>query len=203
MRLHELFEAQWDTPAARSIEKLAQKNGYHRIGDGWDSTVWIKGGSNEVVKILMPEGKHAYAKNAFLAFYSYCQYNQGNPHLPKFSTPRTFPVGAVNFMFVTMERLQSLDRFYGELVHLLGDLSGMNADWYQTEEELNVYYNDEGVELAENELNRIRGFYETLLDIRNSPEGEGFVWDMHEGNAMFRGNTLVVIDPWVYDTRVR
>lgn len=199
MRLQELLEAQEDTPAARYIEKLARKHGYHPIGSGWDATVWSKDDGGSVIKILMPYGKHSHAKNAFMAFYRYCERNKGNPYLPTFGAPQKFPVGSVPFMFVTMERLDPLDGDEAEYVEILGHMAEGNASWEEADSVSNDYYPVDSKFYED----MLKGFYQTMIDMRRAPEGRGFVWDLHGENAMRRGNTLVITDPWVYDTRKR
>jgi len=170
---------------ARHVKLLnahMQKLGYENIGAGTDAQVFAKE-TGPVKKILMPEsGDISTAENSFLAFYNYCQANARNPHLPKFHQIQdNIELDGERFRQITMERLEEVDPEYEDMLVSMTD--GI----------------EEGKPLDPQYQPYIK-FYQTLKSVMLTGRKLGFENDIitfQSCNIMQRGNTLVIMDPWM------
>jgi len=170
---------------ARHVKLLnahMQKLGYENIGAGTDAQVFAKE-TGPVKKILMPEsGDISTAENSFLAFYNYCQANARNPHLPKFHQIQdNIELDGERFRQITMERLEEVDPEYEDMLVSMTD--GI----------------EEGKPLDPQYRPYIK-FYQTLKSVMLTGRKLGFENDIitfQSCNVMQRGNTLVIMDPWM------
>jgi len=170
---------------ARHVKLLnahMQKLGYENIGAGTDAQVFAKE-TGPVKKILMPEsGDISTAENSFLAFYNYCQANARNPHLPKFHQIQdNIELDGERFRQITMERLEEVDPEYEDMLVSMTD--GI----------------EDGTPLDPQYRPYIK-FYQTLKSVMLTGRKLGFENDIitfQSCNVMQRGNTLVIMDPWM------
>jgi len=170
---------------ARHVKLLnahMQKLGYENIGAGTDAQVFAKE-TGPVKKILMPEsGDISTAENSFLAFYNYCQANARNPHLPKFHQIQdNIELDGERFRQITMERLEEVDPEYEDMLVSMTD--GI----------------EDGTPLDPQYQPHIK-FYQTLKSVMLTGRKLGFENDIitfQSCNIMQRGNTLVIMDPWM------
>ena len=170
---------------ARHVKLLnahMQKLGYENIGAGTDAQVFAKE-TGPVKKILMPEsGDISTAENSFLAFYNYCQANARNPHLPKFHQIQdNIELDGERFRQITMERLEEVDPEYEDMLVSMTD--GI----------------EDGTPLDPQYQPHIK-FYQTLKSVMLTGRKLGFENDIitfQSCNVMQRGNTLVIMDPWM------
>jgi len=170
---------------ARHVKLLnahMQKLGYENIGAGTDAQVFAKE-TGPVKKILMPEsGDISTAENSFLAFYNYCQTNARNPHLPKFHQIQdNIELDGERFRQITMERLEEVDPEYEDMLVSMTD--GI----------------EDGTPLDPQYRPYIK-FYQTLKSVMLTGRKLGFENDIitfQSCNIMQRGNTLVIMDPWM------
>jgi hypothetical protein len=170
---------------ARHVKLLnahMKKLGYENIGAGTDAQVFAKE-TGPVKKILMPEsGDISTAENSFLAFYNYCQANARNPHLPKFHQIQdNIELDGERFRQITMERLEEVDPEYEDMLVSMTD--GI----------------EDGTPLDPQYQPHIK-FYQTLKSVMLTGRKLGFENDIitfQSCNVMQRGNTLVIMDPWM------
>jgi hypothetical protein len=170
---------------ARHVKLLnahMQKLGYENIGAGTDAQVFAKE-TGPVKKILMPEsGDISTAENSFLAFYNYCQANARNPHLPKFHQIQdNIELDGERFRQITMERLEEADPEYEDMLVSMTD--GI----------------EDGTPLDPQYQPYVK-FYQTLKSVMLTGRKLGFENDIitfQSCNIMQRGNTLVIMDPWM------
>lgn len=206
MRIHELIkEAEANTPASQEINQTLINAGYTKLGAGNDSTVWKKNAGN-IIKIIMPDPSDRSrddANDSFIDFYNYVQSHKKNPHLPRFVTIQgqsysKFNINGHTYMQIAMEHLQPIVSNQDNIIldWLTGDSLPFTKSW---EEELKTLEGDwedidtgtifDPVKLTK----RYRDLYNTAKDMRARTSR---MWDLHPGNIMLRGNTLVIIDPW-------
>ena len=131
----------------------------------------------------MPEsGDISTAENSFLAFYNYCQENARNPHLPKFHQIQdNIELDGERFRQITMERLEEVDPEYEDMLVSMTD--GI----------------EDGTPLDPQYQPHIK-FYQTLKSVMLTGRKLGFENDIitfQSCNIMQRGNTLVIMDPWM------
>jgi hypothetical protein len=170
---------------ARHVKLLnthMKKLGYKNIGAGTDAQVFAKE-TGPVKKILMPKsGDISTAENSFLAFYNYCQANARNPHLPKFHQIQdNIELDGERFRQITMERLEEVDPEYEDMLVSMTD--GI----------------EDGTPLDPQYQPYIK-FYQTLKSVMLTGRKLGFENDIitfQSCNIMQRGNTLVIMDPWI------
>lgn len=193
-----------------ALKSILAKNGWRSLGFGVEGAVAEHPQKAYVLKIFTEE-------SAYKHFVEFVQHNSTNPHLPRFSR-YTRQVPGLPYLYVRMEKLTKisestlLKRFMNHLLMmsvmgqshevdmLQSDLEDQVADWllerdYDLPDLLDPDLQSKIFELA--------GGYppDTWTDVldllgNHSQDLELHVWDMHPGNFMRRGNTLVIADPY-------
>lgn len=156
--------------------------------------------------------------SAYDSFINHVEKNQDDENLPKlkskvkelhafFKRPADFPD---KIKYVKMERLTELH--YIDVIpgsQNLKIVDTINHIYY----ELRMHHSDkqifdqltqhEGTELSEETKAIIAGLIKTLEGIRNIPDIRNHMTDLHSGNIMRRGKTIVIIDPISNDDDMR
>lgn len=214
-----LKEAEKYTPASTEIRQTLRKNGYKLLGSGVDATVWAKS-TGDVVKIIMPDdGQGAgSAGDTFMKFYKFCKENQGLENLPRFSggEAEVFQADGKDYVMATMERLAPIQHgsFEEAMVWILSDLAPKGLNWNQVlatirdertwENYVDQIEDENALEnilitfdrLDERDLLEYEVLYKLMVLLYHRGKINKIGWDLHTDNAMMRGNTIVIIDPW-------
>lgn len=221
MRAHEFItEAETDTHRAQHIFDTLESKGYVRLGSGADATVWARDAAT-VIKIIMPDEGAARdgASRTFYRFYEFCQDHRDLDCLPRFHRiggvhHSTFTVDGVDYLQIAMERLQPLEQYSPRtaLVWMLSDLSAKNVSWEDA-----LHYMQDPLEwedwdesgavsiediiswidaLDDAELAEWAVLYNTMRLLYHRGRINRMGWDLHTENAMLRGDTVVIVDPW-------
>lgn len=215
-----LLEAEKGTERSKEIYNAFEKAGYKLLGYGVDATVWAKDDSPDVIKIIMPEDGEGAGPQAktFYKFYQFCQDHPDLENLPKFTDLgkgkhiETIEIDGVEYMAIGMEKLKPIDggSFEEALVWNLSDYATKKMSWDEVWEKLNdpkawmaysgildpeeivkdLWYLDEKEKLQYEILFKLM----TLLYHTGNINKTG--WDLHTENAMMRGDTIVITDPW-------
>lgn len=208
-------EAEIRTPASKEIRTTLRKAGYKLIGSGVDATVWAKS-SGPVTKIIMPDDGHGagLAGDTFMKFYEFCKANSGLENLPRFSGQEVevFEADNKQYIMVTMEKLTPIPEksFEQAIVWLFSDFVTKRYSW---EKVLNIL-NDEKVwfdiadewdpesmlqkvdSLDSRDLLELEILYKLMVLLYYKGRINKIGWDLHTENAMMRGDTIVITDPW-------
>lgn len=211
-----LKEAESGTEQAREISKTLRNAGYRMIGSGADATVWAQTTGN-VVKIIMPEEGATDSAEAFKRFYEFASQHQKLANMPKFldlgaNGPSTFTIGGREYQLVAMERLTPIPSgsFAEAMTWILSDLATRGINWDRALKEIldpeTWQQYDGGMQPAEI-LNRIKNLdtkqlleyeilFKTMTLLYHTGRINRYGWDLHTENAMMRGDTIVITDPW-------
>lgn len=208
-------EAESHTTASKEIRTKLRSAGYNLLGSGADATVWAKK-SGPVIKVIMPDtGQGAgSAGETFLRFYDFCKSHSDLENLPRFSDKGAvkFQADKKDYIMFTMERLTPIPRgsFQEAMVWILSDLATKRMSWAQAldtiKDEKTWMHYDEGMDPVQI-LQTVDSFderdsleYEVLFKLMTLLYHTGNInksgWDLHTENAMLRGDTIVVTDPW-------
>lgn len=177
MRLYELSR-----PTSRiDAEKILTDHGYERVGGGTFAVVYGKPGSKTVLKLVHKKDV------AYLAFVKLALENQNNPHFPRFSSSLI----RLNddYKAVRMERLTpgkgAEDNYRGFIAYGLDLYFARKGNWNS---------------MVDHAKESIRNAFERNPDLQEACDLmikslSQYVNDLHPGNVMFRGGTLVITDP--------
>lgn len=213
VKVVELLEAETRTPASTEIHNSLRKAGYKLLGKGADATVWAKK-TGPVLKIIMPDdGQGAGpAGDTFMKFYNFCKDHPDLENLPNFSGGAdVFSADGKDYIMVTMERLKPIPKgsFEEAMVWQLSDLSTKNIKWREAYKLIQDPKEWKGYDSADvNQIiDHIKNFsraqqaeYGLLFTLMSLLWHQGKInkqgWDLHTENAMMRGDTIVITDPW-------
>lgn len=219
MKLNELTITQQMKQAAQdamrtappeALKRMLTAHGWRSLGIGVEGAVAEHPKKSYVLKIFTED-------SAYRHFVEFVQQNQSNPHLPKFSRyVRQIP--GLPFMYVRMEKLKSisenllLKKYMNHLLmlNLMGQMHEMETlpgDLHDTVQEWCGNHGFDLVDLTDSDVQshifEAAGGYPPdswshVLDLLalNSLGHEIDVWDLHAGNFMLRGKTLVIADPY-------
>lgn len=208
-------EAESYTPASKEIRTSLRRAGYKLLGSGADATVWAKK-SGPVTKIIMPDdGQGAgVAGDTFMKFYEFCKEHSNFENLPRFSGQEVeaFEVDGKEYIMITMERLRPIPvgSFQEAMVWILSDLATKPMSWQQAQQiigdEKTWMHYDEGMDptlilqtldsLDERDLLEYEVLFKLMTLLYNKGRINKIGWDLHTENAMMRGDTIVITDPW-------
>lgn len=209
-----LREAETRTPASTEIRNTLRKKGYKLLGSGVDATVWAKN-EGEVIKIIMPDDHQGsgVAGDTFMKFYEFCKQNPNLDNLPKFfgQEVQVFQADGKDYVMVTMERLSPITRhsFQEAMVWILSDLATKRMDWQSALKTMNdeTTWDNYGEmptpdilkrlnSMNRRELLELEVLYKLMVLLYHKGRINKTGWDLHTENAMMRGDTIVITDPW-------
>lgn len=214
-----ITEAEIGTPASSEIRKSLRSAGYKLLGSGADATVWAKTNSPDVIKIIMPDhGKGAGpAAETFYKFYEFCVQHPDLENLPKFTQLTTdsgaseFTADGKTYLMVAMERLRPIPRgsFEEAMVWIFSDCASRKMSWRQTKKRIDDIYTWEDNpdfhtasilyaydKLTPKQLLEYEILYKLMVLLYHKGNINKAAWDLHTENAMMRGDTIVITDPW-------
>lgn len=168
-------------PTRKDAVQILKSNGYERLGDGEFATVFAKkGNKHEVLKLV---DNH---DDAYLAYLDMVRQHQDNPHFPKVGKLITI---TPEYSAVRMEKLSPVQ--LSDVRGIINDIREYLED-YTTTDTMKDYFG------------AFPKFKEAMLILRTFMEQQysDWDWDLHIGNIMFRGNTLVFTDP-IYNPSLR
>ena len=210
-------EAEQGTPQAKEISQILSRAGYKMLGSGADATVWAQD-TGSVVKIIMPEEAGTKAAETFKRFYQFAREHQNLDCMPRFleldkSGPAKFSIKGKDYFLVAMERLTPIKdgSFEQGLVYLLSDYVIKKTPWEQVKDNLSKpdtwhdteYFSKQANQFARTAANftpkqeaEYSVLYAAMVLLYHTGRINRLGWDLHTENAMMRGRTIVIIDPW-------
>lgn len=207
-------EAEEGTAASKEIRTSLRNAGYKLLGSGADATVWAKK-EGPVIKIIMPDDHQGagVAGDTFMKFYEFCKQNPDLENLPKFSDNEVevFQADGKDYIMITMERLKPIPRgsFQEAMVWIFSDCASRKMSWRQTKKRIDDIYTWEDNpdfhtasilyaydKLTPKQLLEYEILYKLMVLLYHKGNINKVSWDLHTENAMMRGNTIVITDPW-------
>jgi hypothetical protein len=207
---HQLQQAQTSIDHSEKLKRILTQHGWKSLGTGVEAAVAMHPEKAYVLKIFNSDSK-------YVDYVKFVQAHQSNPHVPRFSRyVRSIP--GTQFSYVRMEKLQKvtentllttyanylfmmLVRGEQEKVYMLGDDLAMTLEdrlGDRGHDEYDIATGD-----AQEEIYAKLGgvppdtWNQVLTDLAAHSRQLGMEsWDMHAGNFMRRGKTLVIADPY-------
>jgi len=196
-------------------QELARQ-GYEYLGSGIDKQAYLE---PETGKVLIVFGYRKGFKDfspdqrMFISWIDYCNKNQDNPHLPRFSGFVSFKFQGKNYIQARMEALQELPESVAYLVGNIADAVKKTGAKNYKEAFHNLamwssYDSWEGDNPEQYDIksvikylggeNKAIGLLKTVHKVSKFAKKHGYNIDLHRGNYMQRPNgTIVVNDPFV------
>jgi len=193
-----------------NLERILKQHGWHMLGTGVEAAVAEHPQKSYVLKIFNSDSKYTQ-------FVQFVQAHASNPHLPKFSR-YVRPVPGTKYAYVRMEKLAQVipyDLFTEYANHVLAMIimghehriqmlvSHFRAGFMSRLRSLG--YNANSLQDPETQMaiyTRLGGsppitWTHILDELAEFSQSSGMgKWDMHAGNFMRRGETLVIVDPF-------
>lgn len=189
-----------NTEYGKAAEEILKKYGWNVLGTGSEGAVAEHPNKNYVLKFFKSDS-------------SYCKYITGvvmylpnNIHVPRISRQMKTLKGT-KFNYICMEKLSELDRnnvstFIPEF-YTLSKISYQNGFLYEPPISIlsakKYYYSyniDEDI-YGKNNINKPNDDWFELCHLLIKRKKQiNTLFDLHEGNFMVRGNTLVITDPY-------
>lgn len=200
------------------IRTALKQKGYKYINSGVDKQVWRDPNTDQVL-IIFGTGKGIKGWNftmeqrMFLNWINYCNKNQKNKHLPKFSGVESFKFRNQPYLQARMEPLHEitgdkkilvrwLDRYIKPGNNLNFDL--LIRQLINTFNQLEEYQIADAKKIIEMLGGKSDAFklMQTVQNVSKFATKYGYHLDLHSGNYMQRSDgTIVVNDPWVIFNR--
>jgi len=187
------------------IRKELVKKGYKFLGSGVDQSAYLEPGTGYVLKIFGTQDEIAGQPNKFsddhkmfFTWAKFCMKNADNKFLPKFFGYESFVYKLCNYLQIRQEKLTKSGKI-GEQIEVVGDyLRSWKLDKVLTKTDF------PRLVVARTALKKALGndedfilFCKTIQALQKIGGKKGWSWDLHGGNVMLRGTTLVIVDPWV------
>ena len=170
--------------AMKKFNEFMSEHGFKKMGEGAFGAVYEKDGYPWVFKLF-------HGDPAYLDFLRYAIAHQHNPHVPKFKG-KPFKIDDKTYA-IRMEKLYEWTSYFDLMGHTK---SLMHA----------VYSWRPPVSPEQEEVFKSRGaagLIPVLNDLAQMCSGKNYRLDLHHGNIMRRGNTMVIVDPLVDDASLK
>lgn len=198
------------------VRKALMAKGYKYLGSGVDKQAYLEPGTGQVLIVFgYRKGVDDFSpdQRMFIDWITYCNKNQNNPHLPRFSGFESFEFQGKKYIQARMERLNEVPARIKELVAYLDHASkymGTN-DLGAALKSLSFFagnYDEEADEVKYDTVEQIVDFLggpdratnllNTVYQVKEFSRQHDYSLDLHSGNYMQRPNgTIVVNDPFV------
>lgn len=168
------YQATKDTSLISTLQKKLADLGYkkYELGSGIFAVAYARPGDDFILKVYQTD-------RGYDDFLKFVKDNSGSPFVPRLKgKPIHLPN---NFTIVRIERLTEMS---------MDDYMAINHFLYTTSPMIR--------KVSEYELaKKYPGLMEFLVKLRDNAKQQGMALDLHMGNIMMRGNTPVVIDPYI------
>ena len=183
------------------ITKILRTKGYKKLGQGVDQMAFLEPSTGQVLKIFGTQvntrgsGGKTFSRDQkmFFTWAKYCKANKKNPFLPKYSDFTNFVFDDHTYLQIRMERLQEIGKL-GRNCATAALFVERNLNFYDIDH-ITAAYIDKYLKkrLGKN----LDLFIRTIYQVYKMAEDYGWAKDLHHNNFMKRGNTPVIVDPWV------
>ena len=217
MKVSEILSEGWEAPfgegpATEQMIEIMNKRGYRLLGHGVEKAAFIN--SKHEVIVLVSGDKTS--RDTAIKWFKYCQRNNNNPHLPTvidfadfadFTFKSDFG-GTEKYLQVKLEKLFELSESKN---HMLGYACEETAEFAEfasgsrskkiAEVKSHIekrVKDDQKFQYMVSLIDDIDYFIDTLIDVIEYGESNGFTQYLHEGNFMLGSDgNLVITDPWI------
>ena len=190
--------------------EVFEQHGWHFLGSGIEATVGRHPSKPYAVKVFSRD-------TPYVDFVALVKKHQNNPHFPLFSR-YVRPVPGTEFSYVRMELLKNISEIKILQVPYLSQMAYLYLASIRLGHEFHHTYSDIiGVKLRDmvtgslfdpkheqelwQQIGEPDAAWKEAVDLVLARYAEGTKWpsrlDMHPGNFMLRGSTLVITDPFV------
>jgi hypothetical protein len=222
-RLERLSEGDLEEMAGKvhgGVRKELTSKGYKYLGSGIDKQAFLEPGTGQILVIFgygkWSKGKFSPDQLTFVDWAKYCQKNQSNPHLPRFSGWESFDYQGQRYLQIRMEPLKELPQNIKDIVSWLADYVNEKGkidskkvakkigargveefdydegDFYQKKVKAKKIIEYLGGAQA------AAGLMKTVQIAKRMANKQYVTLDLHGGNYMQRSDgTIVVNDPFV------
>lgn len=167
--------------AMRKFKQFMQDNGFIHLGGGAFGEVYEKPGYPWVFKVF-------HGDPAYLDFLRFCISHQSNPHVPKVKG-QPFRIDDKTYA-IRIEKLQPWSSHFEVQTDSHMGLQDFLRWWNPT-------VTPEQIEFLKK--HNAPGLVEVLTGLADLCRSKNYRLDLHAGNTMRRGSTLVIADPLVDD----
>lgn len=197
------------------ISQALAKKGYKYLGGGIDKQTYLEPDTGQVLVVFgYRKGQKDFSpdQRMFIDWINYCNKNQSNPHLPKFSGFESFQFQGKNYIQARMEPLQELNDEVGYLVGNIDEAVkklGKNFDsvfqkisnWAMDDSsagDMPYWFDIADTVRLLGGPDRAKNLLKTVYKVKQFARQHQFTVDLHRGNYMARSDgTIVVNDPFV------
>lgn len=194
----------------RQLKAILTKYGWKSLGTGAEAAVAIHPNKSYVLKIFREDSKYQ-------DFVKFVEQHHSNPHLPKFSR-YVRQVPGLPYLYVRMEKLMRVPEAqlsstylsYVLSMYAMGNLYDIDMLGGGLDDMVQYKVKDLGFdasdimddETREQIYERVGGappetWTQVLANLAEFSKGMDLqIWDMHQGNFLRRGKTLVIADPF-------
>lgn len=186
-------------PGARGDDAIA----FLEPGTGQILKIFGTGSGADVVKKNVKQQTNFSDAQKMAYFWAkYCDMHSGNKFLPKFSGIESFHWGSAVYLQIRQERLYDLEKNWQRTIESMAWMAGREVPFDTMDQKFtNNYYSD--TKAAWEQIKEKMGntdlalFYQTMINISNIGEQNGWYYDLHGDNIMMRRDgTPVILDPW-------
>lgn len=185
-------------------QSILAQYGWTVLGAGFEGAVAEHPQKKYVLKLFNADSKYIDFINKIV------KPNHGNPHLPRMDRfVRSIP-GAPYFRYVRMEKLNPIpndtvlvDDFLPEMI-MSSIICKRFGKWFGISHVVNNKLRDFGTKYDDPKVWEIinkkppsMSWIKTFLQIIKLSKTDRIEIDMHSGNFMIRGDTLVITDPFI------
>ena len=182
---------------------------------GLDAAAFVEPGTGQILKIFgTSAGADVTTKNGrqrtnfsdsqkmSIYWAKYCAANSGNKFLPKFSGIESFHWGSAVYLQIRQERLYDLEKNWQRTIESMAMMAGREIPFDTMDQKFtNNHYADTRAAWKQIQKkmgnNDLRLFYQTMINISDIGEQNGWYYDLHGDNIMMRRDgTPVILDPW-------
>lgn len=196
------------------IKNILLRKGYKYLSQGVDQIVFIdKDDPNFVLKIFGFNPRRNTKNNPnhkmLFVWAKFCEQNSHNPYLPKFNGVKVFTFNGNLYLQYRQERLKTNTVYNTAVTQIIVQCVEANYSFNElingvngTKKLTRVWLRDDAKQSIQQmnsiQLNQLKQFYNTILQIVRIRKKHGYANDLHSGNIMMRADsTPVITDPWV------
>ena len=221
MRIDELNKdpAMDNWQSVKQVRSFLKKNGYKMLGKGLFSEAWTTPSSSTVIKISTLEDV------CWLRYAKWAMKQPANPHLPKIDSIRTYKTKNGTLFVARIERLKEVKHYFDKVITQIGrekdpkkvgemlwvgmlahpDLESLlnSSNIVRSLARSNVAHLPQYMEISTREmiLRLLQNASKTKL-AQTVKQAHSHILknprcyeDLHDGNVMMRGDTIVIMDP--------
>lgn len=204
--------------SVKQVQAFLKREGYKRLGKGMFAEAWAQPGSDSVIKISTREDV------CWLRYARWAKQNQRNPHVPRIDMLKTYNTKDGTLFVARVEKLKEVDHYFDKIMTQIGrekdpkkvgEMLWVGLLGYETIQDL-LSRSNIVRSLANSTIKKeyfphftvpemiahlLSGARRTKL-AQTVKQAHAYILkspacyeDLHAGNVMMRGDTVVIMDP--------